>query len=291
MSDIKVDVEELKRLTRYHPEKEHKHSCKHKAEGKAKSSKPEKKKKPFPPELGEKLIKDVTADDLYDFLDIQELQTLYAPAIKCCRTKQAGESAPSTATATSLELPSLKDVEDVFGEISQEVLQEPGTVTERTMLILREAADEEVITDQQKCTIDDFFSKTRSYIEEVQNLPKLGELPVAADSQTQVNYSGIPMSKEIAERLEEGKKEKRHELVTVHTSSKKNVTCGEIYVDVEKDGDGNVLASNTEVNIFMPDTDKRKKRINDNKIKGKVELETDDIIDISNSEKKTATTK
>ena len=125
MSDIKVDVEELKRLMRYHPEKKRKHSHKHKAEEKAKSSKPEKKKKlekmkkPFPPELGEKLIKDVTADDLYNFSDIQELQTLYAPAIKRCHTKQAGESAPSTATATSLELPSLKDVEDVFGEISQ----------------------------------------------------------------------------------------------------------------------------------------------------------------------------
>ena len=31
MSDIKVDVEELKRFSRYHPEKQHKHSCKRKA--------------------------------------------------------------------------------------------------------------------------------------------------------------------------------------------------------------------------------------------------------------------
>ena len=59
------------------------------------------------------------------------------------------------------------------------------------------------------------------------------------------------MLKEVVERLEEGKKEKRHELNTVHTSSKKNVTCGETYVNVEIDGDGNVLASNREVNIFL----------------------------------------
>ena len=95
------------------------------------------------------------------------------------------------------------------------------------------------------------------------------------------------MSKEVVERLEEGKKEKRHEPVTVHTSSKKNVTCGETYVDVEIDGGGNVLASNREVNIFMPDTDESKKKIKDDKIKGKVELETDDIIEISDSEKET----
>ena len=138
------------------------------------------------------------------------------------------------------------------------------------MPILREAQDEQVITDQLKRTIDDFFPKTRSYIEEVQNLPKLGELPAAADSQTRVNYSGIPMSKEVAQKLEEGEKEKRHELATVHTSSKKNVTCGETYVDVEIDDEGNVLASNREVNIFMPDTDESKKKIEDEKIKEKV---------------------
>ena len=63
-------------------------------------------------------------------------------------------------------------------------ITKPGTVTERTMPILHEAADEEVITNQPKHTIDDFFPKTRSYIEEVQNLPKLGELPAAADIQT-----------------------------------------------------------------------------------------------------------
>ena len=79
---------------------------------------------------------------------------MYAPAVTGCRTKQAGESAPSAATVTSLELPSLKDVEEVFGEISQEVLQQPGTVIERTMPILREAQDEQVITDKPKRTIN-----------------------------------------------------------------------------------------------------------------------------------------
>ena len=66
MSDIKVDVEELKRLTRYHPEKECKHSRKCKVEEKGKSSKLE-KKKPLASELGEKLIKDVTVDDHANF--------------------------------------------------------------------------------------------------------------------------------------------------------------------------------------------------------------------------------
>ena len=68
-------------------------------EEKAKISKLEKKKKPFPPELGEKLIKDVTLDDPYNFSDIQELKSLYTPAITCCHTKQPGQSAPSTAIA------------------------------------------------------------------------------------------------------------------------------------------------------------------------------------------------
>ena len=124
----------------------------------------------------------------------------------------------SRATATNLELPSLKDVQELLGEISQEQL---GTVTEHTMPILCENADEEVITDQPKRTIDDFFPKTRSYSEEVQQLPKLSEVPVAADRETQVNYSGIPMSKQLAKKFEQGKKEKRDEIATVHTSSKK----------------------------------------------------------------------
>ena len=85
---MKIDVEELKRFTRYHPEKQQKHSCKCKNEDKGKSLKTEKKRKLFPPELGEKLISDAKVDDLYDFSDIQELQTLYAPAITCCRMKQ-----------------------------------------------------------------------------------------------------------------------------------------------------------------------------------------------------------
>ena len=79
MSDIKVDVEQLKRFSRYHsekehkrpekehkrPDKEHKHSRKRKAEEKGSISKPEKKKKPFPPELGEKLVRDAIVDDPY----------------------------------------------------------------------------------------------------------------------------------------------------------------------------------------------------------------------------------
>ena len=136
MSDIKVDVEELKRLMRYHPEKEHKHSRKCKVEEKGKSLKPEKKKKLFPPELGEKLIKDVSVDDPYNLSDIQELQTLYAPAVKRCCTKQPAQSAPCTASPTSLGLLLLKDVEDVLGEIPPQVQQQqPGTVSECTVLI------------------------------------------------------------------------------------------------------------------------------------------------------------
>ena len=123
MSDIKVDVEEFKRFTRYHPETERKHSHKRKAQGKVKSSKPEKKKKPFPTELREKIMEDVTEGGPFDFSDIQELKMLYEPAIKCCRTKEPGQSAPSHTTVTSLELPSLKDVEDVLGEIPTDVLQ------------------------------------------------------------------------------------------------------------------------------------------------------------------------
>ena len=182
MTDIKVDVEELKRFSRYHPEKKHKHTRKRKAEDKGKTSKPEKKRKPFPPELGQKIIRDVTTDNPYDFSDIQDLQTLYAPAIKHCRTKQPGQFAASSATATNLELPSLQVVQEVLDEVSQE--QQPGTVTEHLMPILHETADEEVITEQPKCTIDDFFPKGMSYHEEIENLPKLSELPPAADCNT-----------------------------------------------------------------------------------------------------------
>ena len=76
MSAMKIDVEKLKRFMRYHPEKQQKHSCKCKNEDKGKSSKSEKKRKTFPPELGEKLISDATVDDPYDFSDIQEQQIL-----------------------------------------------------------------------------------------------------------------------------------------------------------------------------------------------------------------------
>ena len=92
MNQMKADVEELKQFTKYHPEKQHRHSWKHKAEEKGRTSKVEKKKKPFPEELWGKLIKDVTTDDPFNFSDIQELKTLCTPAIKCCRTKQPGQS-------------------------------------------------------------------------------------------------------------------------------------------------------------------------------------------------------
>ena len=280
MNEMKVDVEELKWFTRYHPEKQHRHSRKCKAEEKGRTLKVEKKKKPFPQELGEKLIKDAIIDDPFDFSDIQELKTLYAPAIKHCHTKQPGQSASSSATATNLELLSLKDVEELLGEVSQQQL---GTVTELTMPIFRETADEEVIMDQPKRTIDNFFHKRRSYSEEVQLLPKLSEVPVAADRETQVNYSGIPMSKQLAKKLEQGKKEKPDDIATVHTSSKKNVTCGETYVDVEIDNDGNVLASNSKVNILLPNVD--------DKIKGKSQPDDRDVIEITDSEKESTTSK
>ena len=56
---------------------------------------------------------------------------MYAPAITRCHTKQPSQAAPSSATATSLELPSLQDVEELLGEVSQQ----PGTVTEHAMPI------------------------------------------------------------------------------------------------------------------------------------------------------------
>ena len=62
-------------------------------------------------ELGEKFIKDVTSEDPYNFSDIQELKSLYEPARTRCHTKQPGQSAPSTAVAANIQLPSLRDVE------------------------------------------------------------------------------------------------------------------------------------------------------------------------------------
>ena len=54
MNEMKVDVEEFKQFTRYRTEKQHRHSHKCKAEEKERSSKVERKKKPFPKELGKK---------------------------------------------------------------------------------------------------------------------------------------------------------------------------------------------------------------------------------------------
>ena len=205
---------------------------------------------------------------------------MYAPAATRCRTKQPGQSLASSATATSLELPLLEDVEEVLGKVSQ---KQPGTVTQQAMPILHETADEEVITEQPKRTIDDFFPKTRSFTKEVQNLPKLSDVPATADRLTRVNYSGIPMTKEVAETLEQGKKKKRDEIATVHSSSKKNVTCGETYVDVEIDNEGNVLASNSQVNILLPNVD--------DKSKGKTQPDDEDVIEITDSEKESTTSK
>ena len=103
---------------------------------------------------------------------------MYAPAITRCRTKQPGQSAPSTAIAANIQLPSLIDVEEILGE---ELLQEPGIVTGRIMPILCESAHEDMITEQPKCTIDEFFPKEMNYGQEVENLPKLNELPPHAD--------------------------------------------------------------------------------------------------------------
>ena len=104
---------------------------------------------------------------------------MYAPAITRCCTKRSGQSAPSTAIAGNMQLPSLTDVVEVLGE---ELSQEPDIVTEHIMPTLCETAHEDVITEQPKCRIDDFFPKQMSYCEEVENLPKLNELPPDADS-------------------------------------------------------------------------------------------------------------
>ena len=70
---------------------------------------------------------------------------MYAPAITHCHTKQPGQSAPSTAVAANIQLPSLRDVEEVLGE---ELSQEQGIVTEHTVPTLRETAHEDVIMEQ-----------------------------------------------------------------------------------------------------------------------------------------------
>ena len=88
------------------------------------------------------------------------------------------------------------------------------------------------------------------------------------------------MTKQVAEELEKKKRERKNEIVAVH---KKNVTCGETYVNIEIDGEGNVLASNSEVNILLPS--------DDDKSKGKTKADDKDIIEITDSEKESTTTK
>ena len=63
------------------------------------------------------------------------------------------------------------------------------------------------------------------------------------------------MTKQVAEELEKNKRKSRNEIAAVH---KKNVNCSETYVDIEIDGEGNVLASNSEVNILLPSDDDKK---------------------------------
>ena len=134
------------------------------------------------------------------------MKTLYTLAIKHCCTKQPGQYAPSSATATNPELPSLKDVEELITETSEE---QPVSVTEHTMPILCETADEQVIMTQPKHTIDAFFPKTRSYTEQVEQLPKLTEVPAAADHETQLNYSGIPYVKTVSRDIRTREKAKK----------------------------------------------------------------------------------
>ena len=134
----------------------------------------------------------------------------------------------------NIQLPSLTDVQEILGE---DLLQEPGIVTERIMPTLRDSPHEDVIMKQPKHTIDSFFPKEMSYCEEVENLLKLNELPPDADRNTRINYSGIPMTKQVAEELEKKKREKKKKIAPVH---QKNVTCSETYVNVEKDREGNV---------------------------------------------------
>ena len=124
------------------------------------------------------------------------MKSLYAPARTRCHTKQPGQSAPSTAIVANTQLPSLTDVEEVLGE---ELLQEPGIVTECIMPTLHETAHEDMIMEQPKCTINDFFPKEMSFRQEVENLPKLNELPPDAHGTTRINYSGISMTKQVAE--------------------------------------------------------------------------------------------
>ena len=88
------------------------------------------------------------------------------------------------------------------------------------------------------------------------------------------------MTKQVAEELEKNKRERKNEIAAVH---KKNITCGETYVDIEIDGEGNVLASNSEVNILL--------QRDDEKSKGKSKADDKDIIEITDSEKESTTTK
>ena len=86
----------------------------------------------------------------------------------------------------------------------------------------QQSAMENVITTQPRATVGQIFQ--RKEVSDVLSRPKLQDLPPDADPSTDVNYYGIAMTKRVAEMVEMAKTKKKQDLPTVHKSSKKQVS-------------------------------------------------------------------
>ena len=156
------------------------------------------------------------------------LHKLYEPVRKRCHMKNASKSSSLPS------LPSLESVKELITNVSTEdmitlIQEEIHTVldcpvptipldlnTESTRApalsdsmckeqsiqnIETQVVIPKVITKQPKKTIDKYFMESKTkYVDRVSKLLKVHELPTDADSDTEVNYGGILMAKNVADR-------------------------------------------------------------------------------------------
>ena len=119
IEDMKINLDQYKRLRRYYIAKEEKKSRKHKAQPKGHASGPTPKQ--FPQPHCDKLLSDATSEmdkdfDVADYEQMERIHDLYEPARKraACHTKNAQR------TSSLPPLPSLEGVDHLITNISSE---------------------------------------------------------------------------------------------------------------------------------------------------------------------------
>ena len=266
LNEMHVSVQQFKRFERYFIAESVDSSTKQKTgsrkelsvstkQKERKKSKPEKRKateqlkaKPFPKELGEKLLSDAVKEidrgtDKLELEDEGMLHKLYEPARIRCQERNLSTDLPDPS-ATFPPLPSIPECEALLQEAKE--FEQSVKISEHRQNVVQETEGCIIPLDLNKKTVitsqptrSNVFSKE---ILDEPNVPLFRQVPVDTPKDVDVMYSEMIMSKGVADFLNEP-------IAEVHKSCEKADTL----VTVEVEADEIVMEEDSEIRDTLPD--------------------------------------